>query len=207
MKRAWLILVCLVVFSTWAMAEEHGATPKQAEHSAAAGESAGAAHDPGDPYLAWKWANFAILAVVLGYMLNKALPPFFASRTAGIQKGIADASKLRADAEKRAAEMERRMASLSVEIDQIRTEARTQMAKEGERIQKDAEHQLARIQAQAEREVGAISKRATQQLKAEAARLAIDLAEQRLRSRMDVATEGALVERFVAQMDKQGVQA
>lgn len=211
MKRAWVIFVCVLAFSTWGLAEEHGAAPKTAEHAAEAGGEHGAAaaegHDPGDPYLAWKWANFAILAVVLGYMLSKALPPFFASRTAEIQKGIADASKMRSEAEQRAADMERRMASLSVEIDQIRTEARTQMAKEGERIQKDAEQQLARIQHQAEQEVGAISKHASLQLKAEAARLALDIAEQRLRGRMDSNTQGVLVERFVKQMGEQGVRS
>ena len=214
MKRALLMLVCAALFAFCAIGEEHGATPKKAETEHAteakhgdAKHGEGAAHDAGDPLIWWKWANFAILAIILGYMLSKALPPFFASRTAEIQKGIADATKLRAEAEQRAAEMERRMSALGAEIEQIRTEAREQMAREGEKIQRESEHQLARIQAQAEQEVGAITKRATQQLKAEAARLALEAAEMQLRSRMDANAQAALVDRFVKQVDRQGVRA
>jgi F-type H+-transporting ATPase subunit b len=183
-----------------AFAEEHGTAPKEAAHAAEA------EHGGGDPYIWWKWANFGILAIVLGYMLGKALPPFFASRTAEIQKGIAEASRLKADAERRAAEMERRMTALASEIEQIRVEARAQMVKEGERIQRESQQQMARIQAQAEREVAAITKHATAALKAESARLALELAEQRLRSRIDAGAQGMLVERFVKQMDQAGVR-
>jgi F-type H+-transporting ATPase subunit b len=193
------------MLSVWAWAQEAPEPRKEGEHAAASAEhgaSAEAEHGkregPGD---AWKWANFAILVAALGYMLGKALPPFFASRTAAIQKGIAEAQKLKAEAEERASAMERRIASLQTEIDQIRQEAKAEMAREGERLQKDAEQQIARVQAQAEQEVAAMAKAARLQLKAHSAELALALAAERLKNRVDGAAQAALIERFVRQLD------
>src|SRR5262245_5874476 len=56
----------------------------------------------------WKWANFVILAIGLGYLIVKNLPPFFQSRTKEIQAGIAEAQQLKRDADKRAAEIDAR---------------------------------------------------------------------------------------------------
>jgi hypothetical protein len=51
------------------------------------------AQESGDPLLMWKWINFAILAVALGWLMAKTLPAVFKSRTASIQKGIAEAQQ------------------------------------------------------------------------------------------------------------------
>ena len=117
MKRLLLLSFCAAVLSLRTFAEEPAA-----EHGAP-GEHAAEAHEEGDKYIWWKWANFAILAVALGYMLNKALPPFFAGRTAEIQKGIAEAAKAKAEADQRAAAMQQRLAALGAEIEQIKTTA------------------------------------------------------------------------------------
>jgi F0F1-type ATP synthase membrane subunit b/b' len=58
-----------------------------------------------EPAAGWKWANFVILAVGLGYMVAKTLPPIFRSRTEEIQKGIAEAQEIKKNAEKRASEV------------------------------------------------------------------------------------------------------
>lgn len=182
----------ILVFGAIAQEREHvEGAPKEAEASEK--------HMPNED--AWKWANFAILAVVLGYMMSKALPPFFASRTAGIQKGIAEAAALRAESEKRVADIERRLANLDTEIQQIRAEAAASTAREGERLSKETATTMARIQAQGEQEIAAITKRATQELKAHSAELALDLAEQRIRGRMSPSTQGALVAQFMRQLE------
>lgn len=200
MKRLLLVLICGLTLAAgvWAQEGEHA--------SAKEGEHATQEHEEGEKYLGWKWANFAILAVVLGYMMSKALPPFFQSRTAEIQKGITEAAALKADAEKRAADMERRLASMHVEIEQIRSEVRAAMAKEGERIRVDTEQHMARVQAQGEQEVAALVKHATLQLKAHSAQLALKLAEERIRSRMTAESQGALVNQFVSRMEQQGAR-
>lgn len=195
MKRALLILICAgwisVSIAPRAFAQE---AAKEGEHTAhESGE--------GDKLLGWKWANFAILAIGLGYLLGKSLPAFFAGRTTEIQKGIAEASALKADAEKRVAEMERRLASLGTEIEQIRTDARSAMATEAERLRFEASNHMTRIQTQADQEIEAHTKRATLALKAEAALLALNLAEQKIRAGMNSEVQGAMVNRFVKQLD------
>jgi len=79
-----------------------------------------------------KWANFALLAIGLGYMLAKLLPKTFADRTATIQKDIKEAKRLKADAEKRAAEVEAKVAALGADIEKFRVEAAQEMAAEGD---------------------------------------------------------------------------
>ena len=49
----------------------------------------------------WKWANFIILAGVLGYFVYKKAGAFFRSRTETIRQGIEEADRLRRDAERR----------------------------------------------------------------------------------------------------------
>ncbi len=192
MKRILLVVVCAASLSIagWAQEPAHSAEPGAAAHSAEG-------HDEGDPYIWWKWANFAILAAALGYMLNRALPPFFAGRTAEIQKGIAEAAKAKMEADQRAAAMQQRLAALGTEIEQIKVSAQGELAKESDRIRTQTAQQLARLQAQAEQEIAAITKQSISELKAQAARLALELAEQRARTSINPAIQGALVDRFV----------
>ena len=68
----------------------------------------------------WKWANFAILAAGIGYLLVKQAGPYFAARSTEIRKGIEEAQKLRAEAEERAAAMDARLAILGVEVEAMR---------------------------------------------------------------------------------------
>ena len=80
--------------------------------------------ETGDPWLGWKWANFAILAAGLGYLIRKHAPAFFEQRSLEIRQGIAEATKAKQEAEARAAAMERRLASLESEIASLRAGAR-----------------------------------------------------------------------------------
>jgi F0F1-type ATP synthase membrane subunit b/b' len=105
----------------------------------------------GDPLLAWKWANFAILALGLGYLMNKNLPTFFNTRTASIQKGIAEAQQVKRDAEQRAAATDARVSALGADIEKFRTEASAQMQREGERIQQETERQIAKLKSRPRR--------------------------------------------------------
>lgn len=145
----------------------------------------------------WKWTNFAILAVGLGYLVAKTLPPFFRSRTTEIQKGISEAQKIKRDAETRASEMDARLASLSAEIDKFQLTARTEMEQEGARLREETSRHLQKLQQQAEQEIETAGKLARRELKAYAAKLALDLAEQRIRTRLDKSADSVLIEEFV----------
>ncbi len=151
----------------------------------------------------WKWANFALLAGGLGYLIVKKAPAFFRDRTAEIQQGIAEAARLKADADARAAEIEKRMAALDAEVAALRAGARQEMEAENERLRAETEHQLAKVQAQAEQEIASAAKAARLDLRAHAAELAIGLAEQQLRVRMTAEAGRGLVAGFVKDLESQ----
>jgi F0F1-type ATP synthase membrane subunit b/b' len=198
-----------------ALGQEHAPTPTgdatghaQApiEPSASAGqEHAQAAAKHGEGHedapmpneIWWKWANFAVLAGGLGYLIGKNAGPFFRARTAQIQQGIQDAAKVRADAEARAGEIEARVANLSGEVEALRLKSREEFTNEGARVQAETQAQIAKIQARAEAEIASSAKHASAQLKAYSAQLALDLAEKQILRRLDPQTQEELTGAFI----------
>ena len=151
----------------------------------------------------WKWANFAILAVGLGYLMAKNLPPLFSSRTTEIQKGISESQQMKRDAEKRSAEMDARLAALGADIERFRKESGEEMRQEGERISRETAAQIKKVEEQAAGEIEAAGKSARRELKEYAAELALGLAEERVRARMNDAAESVLVDNFVHNLEHQ----
>lgn len=198
-------LIGLVCGAGLLLAQEHGPSgaAKAGEHARAEG---GHADEHGDPFIWWKWANFAILGGGLGYLLAKHLPPFFRSRTEEIQKGITEAAALKKDAEARLADMDARLKRLDREIAGLREGARAEIAAEGERMQGETRAALAKIQANAEQEIAAATRAASAQLRAEAAQLAVNLAAERIQARMTPETQADLVSRFVGTLETKRLQ-
>jgi F-type H+-transporting ATPase subunit b len=160
----------------------------------------------GDHFALWKWANFGILAVALGYGMAKGLPPLFRSRTKEIQQGISEAQQMKQDAEKRSAEMDARLNALGSDIEKFRTQSAAEMQQEGDRISRETAAQIKKIEQQATVELESVGKTARRQLKEYAAELALSLAEERLRGRIDNAAESALVDDFVRDLERQASQ-
>jgi F-type H+-transporting ATPase subunit b len=152
----------------------------------------------------WKWANFAILAAGIGYLLVKQAGPYFAARSVEIQKGIEDAQKLRAEAEERAAAMDARLAILGVEVEAMRKASLEEASQEAHRFRQETAHEMAKIQANAEREISSALKAAQIELKRYSAQLAIDLAREKVRERMTPADQETLVRNFVTDLSRQG---
>lgn len=148
----------------------------------------------------WKWANFAILAGLLGWMIKKNAGPFFASRGMEIQKEISEAEKLNYDAEIRAREIEEKLAGLQEEIESMRDEARQELRAEGERLKVETAQLLAKVQSQAEQDIASAAKAARQNLKAHSVALAVQLAEAKLRERLNPEAQDTLVNRFVTDL-------
>lgn len=175
-----------------------------AQHEPAAGESkehkteaAGEKKHEEEPSIIWKWVNFAILAGALGYGIARNAPAFFKSRTEEIQKGIADATRMRKDADERAAAMEKRMANLEHEIAELRAHAKSEIAAEANRVGVETTQLLVKIQAHAEREIASAAKGATLHLQAYTAKLALELAEEKLRARMTAGSDRELIAGFL----------
>jgi F-type H+-transporting ATPase subunit b len=192
MKRVLLIAMLLLSGSIFLFAQE------------GAGEREGAKSEGEEVAEVWKWANFAILAIALGYLVVKTIPPAFKARGEDIRKGISEARKIKEDADKRAAEVEAKIKTLATDIENLRTQSRSEMRAEGDRISKETAAQVARLEAQAQQEIEAAGKTAQRELKAYAAKLALDLAEQRIRGRLDSGTDAGLVNGLVQDLSRLG---
>jgi F-type H+-transporting ATPase subunit b len=156
--------------------------------------------EAGDPWLVWKWINFAILAVGLGYLIGKAAPAYFQSRRTEIQNALTEATREIKDAEAKAADLDLRLSKIQTEIEHLRGEARSAMANEGDRIRQETEKHLKRIEEQTQQEITLMTRAAREDLRKFSAGLALDLAEQRIRTRMTAGAEAALVDRFVSDL-------
>jgi F-type H+-transporting ATPase subunit b len=156
-----------------------------------------------EPAVGWKWGNFVLLVVGLGYLIAKTLPPLFKSRTEEIQKGIAEARAIKQDADKRAADVAARTAMLGADIERFRVEAKAEMQQEGERIRHETAAQIARLEHQAQQEIEMSGKIARRELKSFAAKLSLDLAEQRVRERLDGKAEQGLVDAFIQDLERE----
>jgi F-type H+-transporting ATPase subunit b len=191
------LCVCAAVAQHSAPAAGHGA---HAEAAVEHGEGHEDARMPNEIW--WKWANFAILAAGLGFLIAKYAGPFFSARTEEIQRGITEASAVRADAEARAAEIEKQIANLSAEVEALKQKSREEIAREGERVSAETAQQIAKVQRQAEAEIAAAVKNASQELKAYSAQLAVDLAAQQIRSSLKPADHDKLAEAFADDIRK-----
>lgn len=185
MRRTGALVVALLLFVS-VVAGQAG-EPHAAEHG---------------PSILWKWANFAILAGLLGYFVYKNAGAFFRGRTAQIQKGICEATELRRQAEAQYHSIEQRLANLGAEIEGLRAGARSEAAAEAERIRQATARDLEKIQEQARRDIEALTKAARVQLRAHAAQLAIELAREQVRARLTPDIDAALVESTAREFER-----
>ncbi|MEO8595264.1 MAG: ATP synthase F0 subunit B [Candidatus Solibacter sp.] len=196
MKRLALIAMALGLALTGSVARaqehENGEHKAAAEHGQEAEESFAEKHE-----IELKWANFLILAGVLGYFIGKNAGPFFAARTAGIRKDMDESLRQRQEAEATVADVTRRLANLEGEIASLKAQSEAEGSVETARMAKQTENEIAKIQVQAQQEIASAGKAARMSLRRYSAELALGLAEQKVRSRMTPDTEDALVQGFV----------
>ncbi|MEX2262080.1 MAG: ATP synthase F0 subunit B [Bryobacteraceae bacterium] len=189
-----LSIAILLLFAAFSLPAQHAAEGPAAETHETGGH---------DDMIVWKWANFAILAAGLGFLMAKYAKPFFASRSRAIVQGLTEAAALRAQAEARAVEMDARLRKLDADVESLRGDARAEAAAEGERMRRDAERDLAKIQANAEREIESAAKAARQDLKDHSAALALDLARQKVAARMTPDGQDQLVRAFAGNLRRE----
>ena len=144
--------------------------------------------------------NFAIVAVLIFWLMNKNLPSAFRSRTASIQQAMEDARKSSQEAQRRLAEIENRLSRLDGEIAQMRAATEAEAAEEEKKIKAAAEEDARKIAQQTEQEIVAAVKSARRELKTYAADLAVTLAQSQIR--IDPNTDQRLIQRFSQQLAK-----
>ena len=190
--RSRFALLLMLCWAAWAPAAFSQVSESVTEKAAEKPESFAEKYE-----LELKWVNFLLLAGVLGYMIGKNAPAFFAARSSSIRKDLDESERMRKDAEARAAAVEARLADLGNEIAALRGRSQAQAQAENERMSRHTAAEIARIQAHAEQEIASAGKAARMELKRYCAQLAVDLAEKKIRDRMTPETQNTLVRSFV----------
>jgi F-type H+-transporting ATPase subunit b len=194
MKRLALVLLLAALPAVMSAAPQERPAGEASEHAAEPPGEGGAT-------VIWKWANFVLLAGILGWAVKKNAGPFFAARTRQIRKEMLEADDLRLQAEARAAEVDRRLANLEVEIAALRAESAREAESETARLGRATAAEIAKIQVHAEQAIDSAGKAARMELKRYSAELAISLAEQKIRARLTPETQDALIGGFVRHLD------
>ena len=158
-------------------------------------EKGGAQEKPG--MAVWQWINFAILAILLIWLIAKQGGPMLEARSRHIQEGLAAGEKAKAEADARAADVQAKLGNLEKEIAAMQVSARQERDREAERIRREAQAEIARIHQQAEMEIESAGKLARLEVRRFAAKLAVDLAEQKVKRSMSPEVQSALLENFV----------
>ena len=129
---------------------------------------------------AFEITNFAVLAVLVGLFLAKALPKAFRNRTSAIQKHLVEARMATEEAAARMNSVEERLSKLDGEIAAMRGQAEKDWAAEEERVRLSVEEEKQKILAASEQEITAATALARRQIQQFAADLAIDQAAKKL---------------------------
>jgi F-type H+-transporting ATPase subunit b len=150
-----------------------------------------------EPSIGWEWANFVVLAGLLGYLGVKQGGPFFDGRAAEIRKGIDEAEKVKADSNAKIASINSKLGRLDAEIASLRENAASERRAAEQRLKDETQQEIDRIRAHAESEIETAGKSERVALQRYVAQLALELAETKVRARMTPNTEDALVQAFV----------
>jgi F-type H+-transporting ATPase subunit b len=142
--------------------------------------------------------NFAIIAVIFIWAMQKFLPGFFRSRNQAIQQALQEARAASQDANHRLADIENRLRQLDVEIGQMQAAAEKEAVAEEARIQKAGEEEIRKVALAAEHEIAAAAKQARRELAAHTASLAVALATKQIN--VDANTDQVLVRSFASKL-------
>ncbi len=190
MRRCGFFVLVLALLSVFPVVAQHG----EEGHGGAAG---GHSNE-----ILWKWANFAILAGGLGYLVAKKGGAFFRARGEAIRSGIEEADRLRREATARVAEMEERLRNLSAEVESLRQSARQEMAAENERLNQETQNTIRKTREHAEQEIAAAAKSAMHEVQVRAAELAVGLAAAKIRGMLNSQADQALVVSYLEELER-----
>ena len=146
----------------------------------------------------FQMANFAVLALLVGWFLIKTLPGVFRSRNTTIQKDLVDARTATEEASLRLSGVEERLSRLDGQIAAMRTQAEKDSAADEQRIKASVEEEKKKILASAEQEITAATTHAQRQIQQYAAELAIEQAAKKLI--VSVETDRLLVQNFARRL-------
>ncbi len=157
----------------------------------------------GSSELTYKWINFAILAAAIGYLIVKFMLPALRTRASVIQQDLAESAATVKKAEDQVSQLTAKLNNFDAEIAEIRTRSVAEREAEAQRIAAQTEAMLGKVRAQQEYEISSYAQVGESQLRAYTIEKALELAQARLAAQTDPATQGALVNAFVADLARQ----
>ena len=148
----------------------------------------------------FKWINFVTVFAPAIYFGRKPLKAAFDAMRDEIRSDIVTSQQQKSEAEARIAEVESKLARLGEETGRLRTEAKTEMTAQFNRIREGTKQEAERIAQISKIEVESSRRAAGIELRAFSARLAVQLAEERLRKKLTPAIHAKLFKSFVADL-------
>ena len=151
----------------------------------------------------WVWEdtfrvmNFAVLAIVLVYILRKPLSQALNSRITGIKVELEDLEARKDEAEKKLAEYNERLAQLENEAETIVEDYIKQGNEAKARILKEAESSAEKLKAQARRNIAHEFEQAKLKLQEEIFETSLEKAEEIIKNRISEDDQDRIVDEYL----------
>lgn len=141
--------------------------------------------------------NFAVLVIVLVYLLRKPLSQALSSRIKVIKDQLEDLEARKGEAEKKLAEYNEKLARLEKEAEKIVAEYINQGNEARERILKEAESSAEKLKVQARRNIEHEFKQAKQKLQEEILETSLQKAEEILKNKISDDDQDRIVDEYL----------
>jgi F-type H+-transporting ATPase subunit b len=172
------------------------------EHGAEAGGLPGPFRlEPG--LIVWTWIVFLALFFLLRRFAWPAILKATEERERRIQHQLAESERLNAEAQKTLEEHRQLLAGARQEAHQLVASAKAAAEKEREQLLARARQEQQQVLERAKKEIGAERDRAVAELRREAVDLSLAAAAKLLGARLDSDADRKLVERYLANLEKQ----
>jgi F-type H+-transporting ATPase subunit b len=141
--------------------------------------------------------NFAVLAIVLVYLLRKPLSQALSSRINGIKVELEDLEARKDEAEKKLAEYNEKLAQLEKEAERIVEDYIKQGHEAGERILKEAQASAEKLKAQARRNIEHEFEQAKLKLQVEIFENSLEKAEDIIKKKFSADDQDRIVDEYL----------
>ncbi len=152
----------------------------------------------------WSAVIFTVLLLVFWKVVLPRMQALLDERAAAIEGGIKKAEEARAEAAAALESYNTQLAAARAEASQIKERARADAAKIEADLKARANDEAERITAQAHQRIEAERQAAFSSLKTEVGTLALDLSEKVVGESMDDSRSAAIVDRFLADLERDG---
>ena len=152
----------------------------------------------------WSAVIFTVLLLIFWKVVLPRMQALLDERAAAIEGGIKKAEEAQAEAAAALESYNTQLAEARAEASRIKEQARADAAKIEADLKARANDEAERITAQAHQRIEAERQAAFSSLKTEVGTLALDLSEKVIGESMDDSRSAAIVDRFLADLEREG---